>query len=68
METGNEFKTSCSDTMLNYRFLQKVKLLGNDEFNHHLTIILTILNQKLRHAVCRILFSWDTVASGFLCS
>ena len=35
-----EFKISCSDTMLNYGLSQKLKLLGNGEFNH-LTISLT---------------------------
>ena len=41
MKTGIELKISCSDTMLNYRLSQKLKLLGNCEFNH-LTIILTL--------------------------
>ena len=34
-----ELRISCSDTILNYRFSQKLKLLGNGEFNH-LTISL----------------------------
>ena len=42
MNTGIEVRISCSDTMINYRFSQKLKLLGNDEFNN-LTIILTII-------------------------
>jgi hypothetical protein len=41
VETGFELKTTYS-TMINYHFFQKVKLLGNDEFNH-LTIILKIV-------------------------
>ena len=44
MKTGIELRISCFDTMLNYRLSQKLKLLGNGEFNH-LTIILTILNK-----------------------
>ena len=35
----------CSDTMLNYRLFQKLKLLGNCEFNH-LTISLTDIIRK----------------------
>ena len=35
-----ELRISCSDIMLNYRLSQKLKLLGNSEFNH-LTISLT---------------------------
>ena len=40
MKTRIELRISYSDTMLNYRFSQKFKLLGNSEFNH-LTIIQT---------------------------
>ena len=42
-EIGFELRISCSDTMINYRFSQKFKLLVNGEFNH-LTIILTMRN------------------------
>jgi hypothetical protein len=31
VEIGFELRTSCSNTMLNYRLSQKFKLLGNDE-------------------------------------
>ena len=41
MKTGIELRISYSNTMLNYRLSQKLKLLGNGEFNH-LTIILTV--------------------------
>jgi hypothetical protein len=44
VESGFELGISCSDTMRNYRFSQKLKLLGNCEFNH-LTNILTLLNE-----------------------
>ena len=40
-----ELRISCSDTMLDYRLSQKLKLLGNGEFNH-LTISLTRGNLK----------------------
>ena len=40
VKPGIELRISCSDTMLNYRLSQKLKLLGNGEFNH-LTISLT---------------------------
>ena len=40
LEPGIELRISCSNIMLNYRLSQKLKLLGNDEFNH-LTINLT---------------------------
>ena len=39
VKPGIELRISYSDTMLNYRFSQKLKLLGNGEFNH-LTISL----------------------------
>ena len=41
-----ELRISCSDTMLNYRLSQKLKLLGNCEFNH-LTISLTSLFKQI---------------------
>ena len=44
MKTGIKLRISCSDTMLNYRLSQKLKLLGNDEFNH-LTISLTCMRR-----------------------
>ena len=34
VKPGIELKISYSDTMLNYRLSQKLKLLGNCEFNH----------------------------------
>lgn len=40
VNTRIEFRVSCSDTMINYRLSQKLKLLRNDEFNH-LNIVLT---------------------------
>ena len=40
VKSGIELRISCSNIMLNYRLSQKLKLLGNDEFNH-LTISLT---------------------------
>ena len=44
IKLGIERRISCSDTMLNYRLSQKLKLklLENGEFNH-LTISLTIM-------------------------
>ena len=33
-ETGIELRTSCFDTMLNYRLSQKLKLLEYGKFNH----------------------------------
>ena len=41
MKTGIKLRISYSDTILNYQLSQKLKLLGNDEFNH-LIIILTL--------------------------
>jgi hypothetical protein len=40
---GFELRTTYSDTMINYQLSnsEKLKLLGNDKFNH-LTIILTV--------------------------
>ena len=40
VKPGIELRISCSDIMLNYRLSQKLKLLGNGEFNY-LTISLT---------------------------
>ena len=40
VKLGIELGISCSDTMLNYRMSQKLKLLGNGEFNY-LTTSLT---------------------------
>ena len=40
VEARFKLKTTCSDTMIYYRLSQRLKLLGNGEFNH-LTIILT---------------------------
>ena len=40
MELRFELGITCSDTMRNYQFSQKLKLLGNGEFNR-LTNILT---------------------------
>jgi hypothetical protein len=45
VESEFKLEITCSDTMINYQFSQKLKLLGNDEVNH-LTIILT-------HTSCR---------------
>ena len=33
-ETRIEFRILCSDTMLNYRLSQKIKLLRYEKFNH----------------------------------
>ena len=33
-ESGIELRVSCFDTMLNYQFSQKLKLLGYDKFYH----------------------------------
>jgi hypothetical protein len=41
VETGFELGITCSDTVINYRLFQNLKLLRNGEFNY-LTIILTI--------------------------
>ena len=46
VETGFKLRTSYSDNIINYRLSQKLKLLGNSEFNH-LTIILTPTTRKL---------------------
>ena len=46
METGIEFKVLYFDTILNYWLSQKLRLLGNYEFNH-LTIILTTILAKM---------------------
>jgi hypothetical protein len=40
VEFGFELGITYSNIIINYRFSQKLKLLGNDEFNH-LTNILT---------------------------
>ena len=40
VETGFKLMITCSDIMITYQLSQKLKLLGNDEFNHS-TIILT---------------------------
>ena len=45
-ETGIELMTSYFDTMLNYRLSQKLKLLGNGEFNH-LIISLTVKSREI---------------------
>ena len=34
IEIGFKLKTSCFETMINYHLSQKLKLLGNDQFNH----------------------------------
>ena len=36
MEIGIELRTSCFETMINYRLSQKLKLLGDSEFSLHL--------------------------------
>ena len=54
VKPGIELKISCSNTMLNYRLSQKLKLLGNSEFNH-LTISLTIRTWLTSNAS-----SWST--------
>ena len=41
VKPGIELKISYFETMLKYRFFQKLKLLGNDEFDHF-TIFLTM--------------------------
>ena len=41
VKPGIDIRIFCSDTMLNYRLSQKLKLLENCEFNH-LTINLTL--------------------------
>jgi hypothetical protein len=41
VEIGFELGITCSDTMINYQLFRKLKLLGNDNFNH-LTIILIV--------------------------
>ena len=53
-----ELKISYYDTMLNYRLSQKLKLLGNGEFNH-LTISLTLV-WEIREAKLGI--DWETFA------
>ena len=45
LKLGIKLGIFCSDTMLNYRLSQKLKLLGNCEFNH-LTISLTDIIRK----------------------
>ena len=45
VKLGIELRIPCSDTMLNYWLSQKLKLLGNGEFNH-LTISLTNIMEK----------------------
>ena len=45
-KTGIELGISYSDTMLNHRLSQKLKLPRNGEFNH-LTIVLTLLELLL---------------------
>ncbi len=40
VKSGFELKTTCFDTIINYHLSQKLKLFGNDEFNH-LNIIQT---------------------------
>ena len=39
VELGFELGITCSDTMRNYQFSQKLKLLGYDEFNHLINIL-----------------------------
>ena len=39
VESGFEFGITCLDTMRNYRFSKKLKLLENDEFNHLINIL-----------------------------
>ena len=36
MEIGIELRTTCFETMINYRLSQKLKLLGDSEFSLHL--------------------------------
>jgi hypothetical protein len=33
VETGFELETACSDTMIDHHLSQKLKMLGNGEFN-----------------------------------
>ncbi len=48
VKSGFELEITCfNDTMRNYRLSQKLKLLGNGEFNH-LIDILTISTHKLK--------------------
>ena len=51
VEIGSGFRTTCYDIMLNYQFSQKIKLLGNDEFNHYSN---TMINQ-----------AWDVMYQSF---
>ena len=39
METKFEFRTTYFDTMINDHLSQKLKLLGNDEFNYLIIIL-----------------------------
>jgi hypothetical protein len=43
VKTGFELGITYSDTIIKYKLSQKLKLLGNDEFNH-LTSILVMSN------------------------
>ena len=50
MESKLKLEITYSDTMINYQFSQKLKLLGNDEVNH-LIIILTHISCRKQKTV-----------------
>ena len=60
VKIGIEFRIFCFDTMLNYWLSQKLKLLGNGEFNH-LTISLTCM---IRPECLDKIRSWRKEANG----
>ena len=52
VKTGIKLRISCSDTMLNYRLSQKLKLLGYGEFNHLTIILIDVFNYVWYVLIC----------------
>ena len=55
-----ELMISCFDIMLNYRLSQKLKLLGNGEFNHLNLILKSVFNSEKCSQVCLALVLSDS--------
>ena len=55
VESGFELRIKCSDTMRNYWFSQKFKLLGYGEFNHLINILTISFFYKIKEIECLIL-------------
>ena len=61
VEIGFELGITCSDTMINYQLFRKLKLLGNDDFNH-LTIILIVCMEFVPKWFTGMYWYWNVFA------